>query len=225
MKDDLVKRAQLAREQLRRGELRGDELRALIESVPFVDRDPFVDELLELPPMPEDVELPRGAVPYLPCPVGDILTVIREAPIGQGDTFIDLGSGIGRVAILVNLLVGVRAHGMEIQPHLVELARGYAADLGLDRVSFECRDVREMPADRLHAEREAGLSDDQKMRFVLFLFAPFNGEMLASALEAIGEFARDRKVTVCAVSMELPDLPWLVRGPSASKTVSIFHSR
>ncbi|HEY4055333.1 MAG TPA: methyltransferase domain-containing protein, partial [Kofleriaceae bacterium] len=155
MKDDLLQRARLAREQLWRGELRGDALRSLIESIPFADRDPFVDELLELPPSPDDEQLPRGAVPYLPCPVGDILTAIREAPIGPGDTFIDLGSGIGRVSILVNLLAGARTHGLEIQPQLVDLARAHAAKLGLDRVSFECRDVRDMPADRLHADRDA----------------------------------------------------------------------
>ncbi|CAN5889301.1 hypothetical protein BH11MYX2_BH11MYX2_34930 [soil metagenome] len=216
MKQEQVERARRERERLLQGLLRGELFRELIESVPLIDRDPFVDEVLGLPPMPDDAELPQGAVPYLPCPVDDILAAARDAPIGEGDTFIDLGSGIGRVAMLVNLLVGARAHGLELQPHLVELARDHAARLGLDRVSFECCDVREMSADRLHA--------DEKGRFVLFLFAPFNGEMLASALDAIGEFARGRNVTVCTVAMEIPELPWLVRGASANKTVSIFHS-
>ncbi|HEY4056003.1 MAG TPA: hypothetical protein VGM39_05315, partial [Kofleriaceae bacterium] len=65
----------------------------------------------------------------------------------------------------------------------------------------------------------------ERTRFVLFLFAPFNGGMLASALAAIEQFARGRNLTLCAVSMELPDVPWLVRAPSESATVAVFHAR
>src|SRR5262249_28728782 len=116
------------------GTLRGSALRALIEAQPYRDRDVFVDELLGIDQPPPDEPLPRGAVPYLPCAVDEILAFARE--IGPTDRFVDLGSGLGRVAILVHLLTGAASRGIEIQQSLVDRSRALCAKLRL-AVAFE----------------------------------------------------------------------------------------
>src|SRR5688572_6264134 len=114
--DDVVRRhAQSARERVRDGRLRGSSLLDELLAVPFVDRDVWVDEVLELDAPPDDIpELPRGAVPYVPCGVDAILRTVIDAPVRQGDVFVDLGAGLGRVALLAHLLTGARAVGVEL---------------------------------------------------------------------------------------------------------------
>jgi hypothetical protein len=80
-----------------------------ILSVPHAERDAWVDALLALPELPADSPgLPAGAVPYLPAGVAEILALVSEAPLREGDELVDLGSGLGRVAILAHLLSGAR---------------------------------------------------------------------------------------------------------------------
>lgn len=168
-------------------ELRGEALAGLLRSVPALDRDAFVDELLELEPPPPDEDLPVGAVPYLPCPVDDILAFVRELPVEQSDEVVVLGSGLGRVVFLVHLLTGAAARGIEIQQHLVDRARSTAAARQLD-VSFECANVAEVELDGS----------------VLFLYAPCNGELFARVRDRISELANRRAISIGAVGVELP---------------------
>src|SRR5262245_24997115 len=139
--------------------LRGPALLDAIAAVPADGRETWIDALLGIDELPADAALPRGAVPYLPCGVDDIVAFVRELPLREEDVLVDLGSGLGRVAILAHLLTGARAHGIEIQDHLVASARRRARALGLDRVSFDRADVREAALDGS----------------VFFLYAPFNG--------------------------------------------------
>jgi hypothetical protein len=204
VKDPLRLRALAARDEIASGVLRGAALVELLEAVPLCDRDDFADELLGFGSPPEDVpDLPRGAVPYLPCGVDDILAMVRAVPMGPLDDFVDLGSGVGRVAILVHLLCGVTAHGIEIQEPLVQRAEACAAALNLSGVSFT-------HANAVHAELDGT---------VFFLYSPFNGRMLTDALERLRDVARRRPVVVCAVGLELHGLSWL--RPRARPTVSL----
>src|SRR5690349_22422940 len=109
--------------------------RAALLAVPADARDAWVDRLLGLDDLPADgLALPPGGVPYLPCPVEVLLRVVDEAPVRSTDVFVDVGAGPGRAIALVHLLTGAGAIGLEIQPQLVEVARGLAARLGLSRV-------------------------------------------------------------------------------------------
>jgi hypothetical protein len=188
--------------------LRGAALLDAIASVPPGAREAWVDALLGTEHLPPDVALPRGSVPYLPCGVDDIVAFVRELPLREEDVLVDLGSGLGRVAMLAHLLTGARAHGVEIQGHLVELANRRTAALGLDRVTFEHADVREAELDGT----------------VFFLYAPFNGEMLAHVLQRLEALGQRRRFAVVTVGMELR-VPWLVPRPSSHVALTIHDLR
>src|SRR5262245_1127557 len=110
------------------------EFRAALESVPRLERDNWLDLALGIGAVPEDgPELPRGCVPYVPCPVQEVLDAVRGAAIGEDDVFIDLGSGLGRTTLLVQLLTGAATIGLEIQPALVQGSRQLAQLLNRSR--------------------------------------------------------------------------------------------
>jgi SAM-dependent methyltransferase len=196
--------------------LRGARLLEGILAVPARDRDAWVDGQLGFPPPPPDVaDLPRGAVPYLPCGVEEIVELVREVPLGEDDHFVDLGSGVGRAAILAHLLSGATASGVEIQEPLVARARQRCAELELTAVSFVCANA-------------ADVTDDALDGSVFFLYAPFNGALLTAVLARLEAVARKRSrpIVVCTVDLELHDVPWLVRRPrGTSRALAVYDAR
>lgn len=209
MDDSLRLRARTARAEIESGALRGAALLELLLSIPPSDRDVWVDELLGFEEPPPDVpDLPRGSVPYLPSGVEEILAMVREVPVGPDDELVDLGAGLGRVVILAHLLSGARACGVEIQEPLVRRARARAAALALPAVSF-------VHADAAEAELDGS---------IFYLYAPFNGEVLARVLRRLEDVARRRPIVVCAASLEL-DAPWLLPRRSSSVSLTLYDSR
>ncbi len=203
-------RALAARTTLVAGALRGPALAELLESIPRLDREAFTDELLAIDPPPPDRDLPRGAVPYLPCSVDHILALTREVAMDHTDELVDIGSGLGRVVILAHLLTGVRARGIEIQSYLVERAQTTSHALGLRDVQLSVGNAAEMPLDGR----------------VFVLYAPCNGAMLASVLDRLADVARRRTITVCTVDLDLVDIPWLAGSSCPSSPgLSIYVSR
>jgi SAM-dependent methyltransferase len=208
--DALRLRARTARAAVASGALRGAALHELLASIPPVDRDAWVDELLGIEPTPPDVaDLPRGAVPYLPCEVDEIVAMVRDAPVGPGDELVDLGAGLGRAVILAHLLSGARARGVEIQAPLVQRATALGAELALDAVSF------------VHADAGETALDGS----VFFLYAPCNGPMLARVVSRIEEVARRRPIVVAAVGLELPDAAWLTARASSRVSLTLYDSQ
>lgn len=194
---------------MRSGALHGPALVERLLAVPYLDRDLWVDELFGLSELPADMpNLPRGSVPYLPAPVEEILTMVMEAPLRADDELVDLGAGLGRVVMLAHLLTGARARGVEIQPHLVDSARGSAAELGLSALSFDC----------------ANAADADLDGSVFFLYSPFNGELLTQVVRRLSEVAQRRSIVVCAVGLELPSEPWLQKRASSCPSLSIYDS-
>lgn len=191
------------------GALRGAALHERLASIPPVDRDAWVDELLGIPPPPPDIaDLPRGAVPYLPCGVDEIAAMVRDAPLAADDELVDLGSGLGRAVILAHLLSGARARGVEIQAPLVQCATALCAELALDAVSFVHANAAEIALDGS----------------VFFLYAPCNGELLRRVLSRIEPVARRRPIVVAAVGVECHDAPWLSPRASACRSLSLYDS-
>ena len=205
----LRRTARIARTELVAGALRGSALIERLLAVPFAERDAWCDELLglELPP-PDVPDLPRGAVPYLPSGVEEILAMVREAPVLGDDELVDLGSGLGRVLILAHLISGARAHGIEIQAPLVAGARGHCAELGLG-VTFTHANAAEVALDG--------------SRF--FLYAPCNGGMLASVLDRIQEVAMRRPIVVGTVGFEFHDVAWLIPRETSCRSLMLYDSR
>ncbi|HEY4159820.1 MAG TPA: class I SAM-dependent methyltransferase [Polyangiaceae bacterium] len=203
------RQASVARSAIVRGELRGERLRELLLSVPVRERDAWVDELLGFAePPPDSAELPRGAVPYLPSGVDEILAMVRDVPVRADDQLVDLGSGLGRAVILAHLLSGAHASGVEIQGLLVGFAKARSAALNLARVSFVHGDAAEVKLDGS----------------VFFLYAPCNGDLLAAVLRRVEDVARRRPIVVCAVALELHGLAWLERRKTAHVSLALYDS-
>jgi hypothetical protein len=200
--------ARRARAAIASGALRGAALRELLRSVPFGERDVWVDELLGLPELPVDVsDLPRGAAPYLPSGVDEIVAMTEEAPLGPCDELVDLGSGLGRVVILAHLLSAARASGVEIQSSLVENARSCSAGLALDGVSFVHGNAADLELDGS----------------IFYLYAPFHGEMMTRVVRRLEAVARRRPIIVCAVGLEFHE-PWLRARKTSCPSLTLYDS-
>jgi SAM-dependent methyltransferase len=199
----------MARVRIKAGALRGAALLELLYSISFRDRDAFTDELLGIEEPPPDIpDLPRGSVPYLPSGVDEIITMVLQAPVQPDDEFVDLGSGLGRAVILVHLLSGARASGVEIQEPLVRRARARCTELDLPAVAF------------VHADA----ADSELAGSIFFLYAPFSGETLTRVLRRLEEVARRRPIILCALGLELPKLPWLSRRSTCSAALTLYDS-
>jgi SAM-dependent methyltransferase len=185
------------RSVIERGEHDPSRFRSALLEVPPVDRDAWLDLVLGLAEVPDDgPELPKGCVPYLPCPVSDLLRVVEHAAVGESDVFVDVGSGVGRAVAFVHLLTGASAIGVEIQPRLVRAARVLAARLRFSRTPSIEGDA---------AELAGALATGT----VFFLYCPFGGERLAKVLADLEPIARSRTIRVCCVDLPLPPCPWL----------------
>ncbi|MBI2372901.1 MAG: methyltransferase domain-containing protein [Deltaproteobacteria bacterium] len=182
-------------------------------SVPFFDRDAWVDTLLGLGALPDDgPELPRGCVPYLPCPVDALLRFVEELAVGPADVVIDVGSGIGRAAVVLHLLTGASVVGLEVQPRLVSAARELAMRLNLSGCT--------------HLEGDAvELASSMSEGTVFFLYCPFSGERLERVLEQIELIARTRSIRVGCVDMPPLSRPWLTPSASPEGDLVAYRSR
>jgi len=126
-----------------------------------------------------DVEM----IHYESTPVSAVLELVDRVPLTRCDRFVDIGSGLGQVVLLVHLLTGVEAAGLEVVPAYVERARDEAERLGVDGVTFSEGDAR---------------SADLCGGTVYFLFSPFRGQMLKTVLNRVRQEARTRRLTICS---------------------------
>ncbi len=130
--------------------------------------DVFFNGLLHSGTMPGETR-PRepGMVFFQKTPVRVVLEMVEAASMTAADTFYDLGSGMGQVAILVHLLSGAAARGIEVEPAYCEYARVCATELGLARVEILEADLRK---------------EDYSEGTVFFMFTPCEGKMLEDVL-------------------------------------------
>jgi SAM-dependent methyltransferase len=111
--------------------------------------------------------------------------------------FYDLGAGLGHVAILMRLLAGVRAVGVEIESVFCETARRAAQDLGVSDVLFVQADAREI---------------DYSTGTVFYLFTPFTGTILECVLDRLRVEGQQRALALCtygACTRRLAEQSWL----------------
>jgi len=76
--------------------------------------------------------------------------LFREAGIGAGQRVLDIGSGVGDVAMLVANLVGPSGEVVSIEhdPRSIARARSRVAEAGLHHVSFTQSDVSQVASDK-----------------------------------------------------------------------------
>jgi SAM-dependent methyltransferase len=114
---------------------------------------------------------------YQQTPARIIFELVEKARLTGEDVFYDLGSGLGQVPILVNLLSGATAKGIEFEPAYCDYARGCAADLNLSRVEFINADAR---------------TADYSEGTIFFMYTPFEGRILQEVLEKLRGESRRR---------------------------------
>jgi SAM-dependent methyltransferase len=193
--------------------LKGKELMHLLEEflheemAPFPPTDTtsydnldlFVNGILTFRELPvETRKREPDMVYYQKTPARIILKLIRQAELAPQDVFFDLGSGMGQVSILVNLLGSVISKGVEFEPSFCDYAKKCASDLQLHDVNFTNIDAR---------------SADYSSGTVFFMYTPFEGKMLLDVLERLRNESKKRKIKLftygpCTVVVAKQD--WLL---------------
>jgi hypothetical protein len=106
--------------------------------------DALISGLVLMSPAPVETRVRAPEIVYYqPTPARITLDLVTKARLSTRDVFCDLGSGLGQVVILVHLLTGVRARGVEYELAYCAYAQHCASDLGLSQVEFVNNDARE----------------------------------------------------------------------------------
>ncbi len=118
---------------------------------------------------------------YQKTPARIILNHINKSEFKSKDVFFDLGSGLGQVVVLVNLLTGIKSIGVEYEPDFCRYARSRAEVLNLPDVEFINEDAR-------YADYSSGT--------VFFLYTPFEGKILDDVLQKLKKESKNRKIKI-----------------------------
>ena len=198
------------REAIRDGSSRGHALLAEIERRDEDKRDGWVEALLGIDaPIERAAIADRELIGYQPSGVGAVLALIRDVPIGAGDVFVDIGSGLGKVTMLVHLLSGARALGLERDAALVARARERAKAFALAGVSY------------VHGDARDSLPEGN----VYFMYAPVTGSALERVMARLEATTRGHTVTICTLGLDLARFRWLSERRSDDLFVSIYDRR
>lgn len=168
-----------------------------------------LDFLLNGVLLPEPQPLPNlkpeyGMVRYQPTPASVVLELTERIQFSKKDIFCDLGSGLGKVTMLVHLLTQVQPIGVEYQSVFCDYAERQARGLGLTDISYLNLDARNV---------------DYTDVTVFFFFNPFGGLIFDAVLEKLRKEAEKREIMLCSYgssSQPLSELAWLEELPPVS---------
>jgi len=177
--------------------------------------DELVNGILQLEePSPEVVRLDSEMIAYQPTPARHTFDFINRAVLTEHDSLIDLGSGLGHVALIASICTSARCTGIELEPSYVECARKCAQSLKLTKARFIEGDAR-----------AADLCEGT----VFYLYTPFVGTILRDVLHALRLESRRREIRIATFGPCTPivaDEQWLsINGPLKTDRVAIFLSR
>ncbi|HET6253561.1 MAG TPA: hypothetical protein VFE32_05785 [Puia sp.] len=220
------------RDEIRAGQCRGEVFRRLMVAkfsghggfgdadvpgqIGYDELDVFVNRLLGSGKMPEPtMELEAQMVEFYKTPARVVFELAERVSFGPGETFVDLGAGLGQVVILLHLLTGVRTLGVEIEPAYCRYGRRCSEELGLTAVNIVEDDAR-------IADLTAGT--------VFFLFTPFQGEVFDEVMERLRLVTRRKQIRVIGYgpcSAEIARLDWLKRegsGKEGDYSLQVFNN-
>jgi hypothetical protein len=162
-----------------------DESKKPLLGFGFDYRDELLSGVLQLrEPCEPNLQPTPEMVPYQPTPVRHILQLIAATALAEDDVFVDLGSGLGHVPLLVSMVTGAHSLGIEVQAPYVASARECARSLHLSRVRFITQDAR-------RADLSRGT--------VFYLYSPFKGSILADVLSALQMESTRRPIKICSL--------------------------
>jgi hypothetical protein len=178
--------------------------------------DTFVNGLFSDQPLPAETKtLMRGMVSFHKTPVRVVFELVNLVEMSREDLFFDIGSGLGQVVLLVNLISGTRATGVEYEPAYCAYASAMASRLRLTDVEFINADAREA---------------DYSKGTVFFLYTPFEGGMLQDMLRLLQAASRDRVVRIltygpCSERVAAENWLYCVNGiPADPYTLCLFET-
>lgn len=181
----------------------------------FNAQDELISGILELrEPSEPDLQLSPEMVAYQPTPVRHILHLITASVLSDEDVFVDLGSGLGHVPLLVSMLAGVQSLGIEFQPAYVACAQECAESLQLRRVRFLLENVR---------------TADLSSGTVFYLYSPFTGSILTDVLTRLRTESTRRSIKICSLgpcTLRIMTERWLKTCASPdTERITVFESR
>jgi protein-L-isoaspartate O-methyltransferase len=180
----------------------------VVEQQPVELRNHWVEEALGIAYPPLQLrQLPQELVSYSPSGIAEVLFMLDSAALGPGRTLVDLGAGLGKVALLAALLSGATAIGIELDPALVTGARTAASELGLGNASFIEGDLRQAPIPEAD---------------VYYMFIPL--QRSAQLLERLEPLAQRRPFSLFAQGLDLSQTPWLRRTGDVSYWLERFEA-
>ncbi len=160
------------------------------------------------------VALREEMVFYQPTPARHIFDLIRRTGLTGRDVLVDLGSGLGHVALLVSICTSARSIGIEVEPAYIHCARQSAEGLNLSNVTFLEQDARE-------ADLSAGT--------VFYLYTPFSGTILRAVLDSLRREGARRAIRICTFgpcTATVAEEEWLeAAGELDTERVAIFQPR
>jgi len=132
---------------------------------------------------------------FVPTPQEVVEDMLRLADVKKGDVLYDLGSGDGRIPITAAKKYGVRAVGIDIDPHRISEARANAKKAGVEKqVEFRegdlfAMDFREATVVTLYLLPELNLKLAPRLRAEM---KP--GTRIVSHQFDMGEWRPDKKL-------------------------------
>ena len=164
---------------------------------------------------PEDERISREPEKlfYQPTPARLIFSLINLTALTSDDVFVDIGSGLGHVPLMVSICTESRSLGIEVEQTYVGRAQECARRLNLNRVAFIQQDAR-----------EADLSEGT----VFYLYTPFIGSILKTMLRRLRCEAAARQIRICSYgpcTSAIAEESWLAAATVPDETViTVFHS-
>jgi hypothetical protein len=149
----------------------------------YNELDVLVNGLLEVDSEPGEPQVGEPeAVAYQPTPARIILKWIDVLQPAADEVLYDLGSGLGHVPILVNLLTSLKTRGIEREAAYVRYSKECLETLGLSDVQF-------INADARHVDFSDGT--------IFYMYTPFRGEMLQQVLRKLQAHSQRRPIRIC----------------------------
>jgi hypothetical protein len=160
--------------------------------------DIFINGLLSRGNVPEPLMEPEPEmVFYQKTPSRIIFQLAVAASIKPTDVFIDVGSGLGQVNMLINLISGAVSIGIEWEPAYCDYATVCAAALNLTNLAFINTDARK-------ADFSTGT--------IFFMYTPFLGSMMQDVLNTLKQESQKRLIrifTYGSCSRQVAGQEWL----------------
>lgn len=154
-------------------------------------------------------ELEPEMVFYQKTPARIIIELSKK--VNRDDVFFDIGSGIGQVVVLVNIICDAKAIGIEFEPSYCNYAKEVASKLDLGNVEFINDDARKI---------------DYSKGTIFYLYTPFIGKMMQDVLVSLQKVSLNKVIKIFTYgpcSMIIAQQNWLNCINGSADNINILY--